>query len=90
MTEAGVRLELSQTSKRFKRVEESNLREVQKRLITIDQVLRMRFRDYSPKVEALAPLNSILDLTTLDGIFAKACYEETFEDCNRSRAYVVE
>jgi len=80
MTEARAQLEISQTSIRFKRVEESDTQEIQKRLIMLDQVLRMRFRDYSPKIEALAPLNSILDLTTLDDVFAKACYEKTFED----------
>ncbi len=45
----------------------------------IDQVLRMRFPNYSPNADALAPLNLVLDLKTLDDVFAKACYENTFE-----------
>ena len=67
------------TSKRSKRVAAPDAQEVQKRLIMIDQVLRMRFPNYSPNADALAPLNLVLDLKTLDDVFAKACYENTFE-----------
>ncbi len=77
-------LEPLQAFKRSRRVDVLDRQEALKRTLAIDQVLRMRFSDYSPKVEALAPLNSISDLATLDDVFAKACYEKTFEDFCRS------
>jgi len=74
----------TRTSKRSELVDEVDSQELQKRLSAIDQVLRMRFRDYSPKKKALEPLNSILDLATLNDVFSKACYEKSFEDFCRA------
>ncbi len=69
----------SRTSHRVRQVEELDPQEVQGRLKTIDLVLRMRFSDYSPDFEALAPLGAMLDLATLDDVFAKACRAKTFQ-----------
>ena len=69
----------SRTSQGVRQVEEIDPQEVQARLKTIDLVLRMRFSDYSPDFEALAPLGAMLDLATLDDVFAKACRAKTFQ-----------
>ncbi len=79
MSQRNVPRKRSRASKRSRRFGAPEPKEIQKRLTTIDQVLRLRFRDYSSDAKALAPLNSILDLKTLDDVFAKACSEKTFE-----------
>ncbi len=61
-------------------VDASSPQETQEFLITINRVLRSRFRDYSPNVEALESLNSISDTKTLDEALGEACSAKTFED----------
>ena len=72
---------LGRTSKGSRRrFKELDLQEVQARLKTIDLALRMRFSDYSPDFEALAPLGAMLDLATLNDVFDKACRAESFQE----------
>ncbi len=79
MSKRNAPLAASRASRRSRRPSAPEPKEIQKRLTMIDQVLRLRFRNYSPDAKALAPLNSILDLKTLDDVFAKACCAKTFE-----------
>jgi len=74
----------TQAAKRMKRVDAIDPQETLESLKTIDRVLRMRFPEYSPNVKLFEPLGAILDMATLDDVFARACYEKTFKSFCRS------
>ncbi len=81
-------LKTARARKLAKKVGASDPREIQNLLRMIDKALRLRFREYSPDVEALAPLSLITDAQTLDEAFSKACCDKTFDDFCRSVARI--